>query len=606
MNTGIPSISIALVATVAYLPQALTACEMLHQKNQHVNDYFILVPDILESKEKIENSLNISKYSFNVTLLSPEDCDLSYTFKSMTFYYTALELCCALKPVILNYINKSTSFKYWIYIDSDIYCLNDLNPILNELENSSIFLTAHRNKPFQAGVKSVFNGVDSVLYSSGSINAGVIGIKRSEFASEFIDWFERTLIFYCFDDWRISPNDRVEPKTTLFLDQRWLDLAPTYFDGVIVSRDRGHNCAYWNMDGDDLRDGDEGVYCGEDLVIFLHLSEFNIKNPVNYGNINYSKNLTWCRIMEEYLGSITRNTPDNFQMEYGYSNYQDGQKITRQDRHAYLKLILMGKKFGDVSPFELNNLIKSTSNSFTTYDYISSGLLKIELDHAFPFMIEGKLPQWRHIGVEATQKFYVDLRFPNTGFVSRDEAHILFNLAQLFPNKPALEIGCWMGWSAAHIASSAISELHIIDPILNLHPWNESIQHSFNVAGLINKCFFYPTTTPEGFYDLPDNKWGFIFIDGNHEGDAPLTDAVFAQNIADLDSMIVLHDLRSPDVSSALSYLRRMGWNVGLYLTTQIMAVAWRGNILPITHYRDVNYPINIPLHLDEFPILSQ
>ena len=86
-------------------------------------------------------------------------------------------------------------------------------------------------------------------------------------------------------------------------------------------------------------------------------------------------------------------------------------------------------------------------------------------DSCFPNMVIGdtSVCQWSY---PATRKFpiigYVDRRQPTVGFLSRDEAHILYNTALQFRGKKALEIGCWLGWSACHLALAGV-ELDVID-----------------------------------------------------------------------------------------------------------------------------------------------
>lgn len=49
-------------------------------------------------------------------------------------------------------------------------------------------------------------------------------------------------------------------------------------------------------------------------------------------------------------------------------------------------------------------------------------------------------------------RWYVDRNFPECGFLTRDEAHILLNAALSVAGKPALEIGSHVGWSTVHFA----------------------------------------------------------------------------------------------------------------------------------------------------------
>jgi hypothetical protein len=45
----------------------------------------------------------------------------------------------------------------------------------------------------------------------------------------------------------------------------------------------------------------------------------------------------------------------------------------------------------------------------------------------------------------------VDTNFPEVGFLTRDEASILFNGALPFGGQLALEIGAHVGWSTVHL-----------------------------------------------------------------------------------------------------------------------------------------------------------
>ena len=64
---------------------------------------------------------------------------------------------------------------------------------------------------------------------------------------------------------------------------------------------------------------------------------------------------------------------------------------------------------------------------------------------------------WPYLRKEVPHLCTADLRQPTIGFVSRDEAHILYNTALKLKGKNALEIGCWLGWSTAHLAAGGVT-----------------------------------------------------------------------------------------------------------------------------------------------------
>lgn len=247
---------------------------------------------------------------------------------------------------------------------------------------------------------------------------------------------------------------------------------------------------------------------------------------------------------------------------------------------------------------------------FPPADYISPGLHRIRPDAAFPNMDLGQ-PQgspWPYLRREVPHPWYVDRRHPFVGFLSRDEAHILYNLALPFQRKRALEIGCWMGWSACHLALAGVV-LDVVDPMLAQAEFYESVSDSLQQAGVGDSVTLIPGFSPpavEAIATQHQRTWPLIFIDGDHETVGPLMDAIACEKLADADALIVFHDLASPYVAEGLEYFRRRGWKTQVYQTMQIMGVAWRGNVSPITHQPDPRVAWSLPKHLHHFAVSGQ
>lgn len=244
-------------------------------------------------------------------------------------------------------------------------------------------------------------------------------------------------------------------------------------------------------------------------------------------------------------------------------------------------------------------------NSFTEGDYVSSGFSTIQPDSCFPNMILGNKYDsfWLYLRRDIAHNWYVDQRQQGVGFVSRDEAHILYNTALKFQGQKALEIGCWMGWSACHLALGGV-ELDVIDPMLATQLFNESVTESLKLAGVKESVNLIPGYSPQKVEELANKfqrKWSLIFIDGHHEAPAPLNDAIIAEQFAEEDALILFHDLASPDVGEGLDYFKQKGWNTMVYQTMQIMGVAWRGNVEPVIHYPDTKINWRLPPHLQDY-----
>jgi glycosyltransferase involved in cell wall biosynthesis/predicted O-methyltransferase YrrM len=240
-------------------------------------------------------------------------------------------------------------------------------------------------------------------------------------------------------------------------------------------------------------------------------------------------------------------------------------------------------------------------------DYVSPGLSIIQPDYAFPEMVAGNPSTcaWPYLRRDIPHNWYVDRRQPTIGFLSRDEAHILYNTALKFEGKKGLEIGCWLGWSACHIALAGV-ELDVVDPVLGRPEIFESVSTSLERAGVLNTVNLVAGYSPQKVEELAvqlQRKWPFIFIDGNHEAPGPLEDAIICEQLAEEDAVIVFHDLTSPDVSQGLDYLKHKGWNTMIYQTMQIMGVAWRGEVEPVMHQPDPEVDWTLPEHLKQHAV---
>jgi len=241
------------------------------------------------------------------------------------------------------------------------------------------------------------------------------------------------------------------------------------------------------------------------------------------------------------------------------------------------------------------------------YDYCSDGLVKIDLLSYYPMAKEGRVAEvkWPWLRKKIPQKWRVDIRSVpiNIGLLSVDEAILLYNLALQFKGLRALEIGCHYGWSSGHLISAGVV-LDIIDPLLSRSDQYNAVEQALSDISKGHKCFdLWPGFSPgllKGVRNSATNPWSFVFVDGNHEGDAPFLDAMEVSKYCADDAMVVFHDLASPHVAEGLRYFKKSGWNIKIYDTMQIMGVAWRGNCTPVTHYKDDAITEPLPGHLTD------
>src|SRR5262249_25840202 len=131
-------------------------------------------------------------------------------------------------------------------------------------------------------------------------------------------------------------------------------------------------------------------------------------------------------------------------------------------------------------------------------DYVSPGLLAVMPDACFPNMIVGDKAAvtWPYLRREVPHNWYCDRRRPLVGFLNRDEVLLLYNLAVRFRGKPALEIGCWMGWSTCHLALAGLA-LDVLDPVL-AEPEGNSVRGSLADAGVLANVRLCAMPSPAG------------------------------------------------------------------------------------------------------------
>lgn len=136
----------------------------------------------------------------------------------------------ALKPVFISYLlNKG--FDKILYVDNDLFFVNNFEFLFDELDKYDILLTPHWTNitPLDNG-----NGLLDVL-QGGLYNAGFIGVNKN--AIEAINWWADACHYKTEKNYQLG----------LFVDQKYLDVLPAQFDNVKVIKHQGCNLASWNI-----------------------------------------------------------------------------------------------------------------------------------------------------------------------------------------------------------------------------------------------------------------------------------------------------------------------------------------------------------------------
>ncbi|WP_193143407.1 TylF/MycF/NovP-related O-methyltransferase [Meridianimarinicoccus sp. MJW13] len=227
-------------------------------------------------------------------------------------------------------------------------------------------------------------------------------------------------------------------------------------------------------------------------------------------------------------------------------------------------------------------------------DYISKGLRDPGLVGRFSYLEKtDPMPvKWPYLRRHVAQVWRTDARAskPNIGVLSVDEGAVLYNAALPFKGRRGLEIGCHMGFSTAHLLAAGL-DLDVIDPALgdaaHLVAVHDNLDRAVPGTAPRLHAGFSPGIVKLVHAAKPRTKWRFAFIDGLHDGTAPLADARAVEPFMADTAAVMFHDLVCPDVAQALHHYADAGWQTRIYETMQVMGIAWRGNYTAPAHVPD-------------------
>ena len=169
------------------------------------------------------------------------------------------------------------------------------------------------------------------------------------------------------------------------------------------------------------------------------------------------------------------------------------------------------------------------------------------------------------------------------------EATLLHLAALNLKPQKALEIGSYIGWSSAHIASALDNKLTCVDPFLEIgsslmEETSQCAKQRFldNMArcGLDQKIKLVCGKSPDILPELvPNGGWDFAFVDGWHLDDQPVRDLIGLLPYLQGEAVIILHDPWIRDVRDGLVLLLLKGFNLYVCDTANYLTFCWRGQL---------------------------
>ncbi|WP_155315068.1 glycosyltransferase family 4 protein [Desulfosarcina alkanivorans] len=167
----------------------------------------------------------------------------------------------ALKPTLMRNLLEEKNHDAVIFADSDVCFFDDIGFLFDALRTRAILLAPHW-RPIDPGLNEVqFQcNLQHGLYNGGFVGAAKRGV-------EALRWWEGVCRYRC--EKRVAEG--------FFVDQKYLDFLPVYFEGVEVLKHKGCNVAEWNAEQLPRVSLDGMAFVDNWPVVFIHFTGLTIR-----------------------------------------------------------------------------------------------------------------------------------------------------------------------------------------------------------------------------------------------------------------------------------------------------------------------------------------
>ncbi len=252
--------------------------------------------------------------------------DLGFeNFERHIFKHLLVEAATSVKGQLFKFLMKTFDAEdKFIYLDPDIKVMGPFVELDRLLGDHEIVLTPHLCEPEETVFDIKHN--ECCALQHGVFNLGFLAVRRGREAERFIDWWCRRLELFCYDD----------KENGLFTDQKWIDLAPGFFQ-IYILRHPGYNFAPWNYSKRNITKADDNEYLvnGEPLR-FIHFSGFDSgANESVMQTYKPDKTEPLHQLLREYEVESTEMYGKFDERPWSYAYFDSGELIERQTRLVF-------------------------------------------------------------------------------------------------------------------------------------------------------------------------------------------------------------------------------------------------------------------------------
>jgi hypothetical protein len=303
------------IACTNHVAKSIVMAESIKQHMPYARLILCLVE---ETKNYLPNEISI----FDEVLLA-KDLGIA-NFYRFIFKSNIYEAACSLKGYLLKFLlEKYPLEKSFVYIDSDTKLYSSLEEIEDVLAKKNIILTPHHLEPYTL-LQDIIK-IEKHQLRVGIFNMGFLAIRRSDEAIRFLDWWNFRLEEFCYIDFGEG----------LFLDQKWMDLAPGYFD-VYILRHPGYNVGNWNIANRKIYFKNSTFYINKEKLRFFHFSGLN--DWLNKYILEYFPNKAEAiyHLRDSYIWELDSKGEKELQkIPWSYDYFYNGEKILEQSRKKF-------------------------------------------------------------------------------------------------------------------------------------------------------------------------------------------------------------------------------------------------------------------------------
>jgi len=259
--------------------------------------------------------------------------------RQFCFRYTILELNTAVKPWMFEHL-FARGYGRVVYLDPDIFVYSPLAELDAVPDGSLMVLTPHLTGA-GAGDEPT---TERVILQCGTYNLGFLALMRHPSLSAFLSWWQTKLELLCI----------VDLEHGLFVDQKWMDLAPGLFPDATILRHEGFNVAYWNLRQRDVVTRDGMTNVNDHPLRFFHFSGVD---PVLSGTVSRYDTLTLGEVgdarslIEDYTTRVrAAGYESSRKAPYAFGVFSDGSRVPDAARIAYRNSLELRTEAGE-DPF---------------------------------------------------------------------------------------------------------------------------------------------------------------------------------------------------------------------------------------------------------------